>query len=114
MYGTLYNYKGYGLDTNNYDGACVPNHLLKTYNNQDETNPRNKISKMTMVKLLDILGMQNMYKGCSIEQIANFCNRYNITYCVMNFRYKLFETNPSPKNSRHHKTLVFCYVRITI
>ena len=28
MYGTFNNYKGYGLDTNNYDGACVPNHLL--------------------------------------------------------------------------------------
>ena len=25
-----------------------------------------------MVKLLEILGMQNEYEGCSIEQIANF------------------------------------------
>ena len=107
MYGTLYNYKGYGLDTNNYDGACVPNYLLETYNNREETNPRNKISKLTMVKLLDILGIQNMYEGCSIEQIANFCNRYKITYYVMNFRYKLFETNSNPKNIRHHKPLVF-------
>ena len=41
MYGTLYNCKGYGLDTNNYDGACVPRHLLETYNNQYATNPRN-------------------------------------------------------------------------
>ena len=31
MYGTLYNYKGYGLDTNNYDGACVPNYFLETF-----------------------------------------------------------------------------------
>ena len=51
--------------------------------------------------------MQNMYEGCSIEQIANFCNRYKITYYVMNFRYKLFETNSNPKNNRHHKPLVF-------
>ena len=106
MYGTLYNYKGYGLDTNNYDGACVPNYLLETYNNREETNPRNKISKLTMVKLLDILGIQNMYEGCSIEQIANFCNRYKITYYVMNFMYKLFETSSNPTINRHHKTLV--------
>ena len=51
--------------------------------------------------------MQNIHEGCSIEQIANFCNRYKITYYVMNFRYKLFETNSNPKNNRHHKTLVF-------
>ena len=57
MYGTLYNYKGYGLDSNNYDGACVPNYLLETHNNQDVTNPRNKISKLNMPKLLEILGM---------------------------------------------------------
>ena len=35
MYGTLYNYNGYGLDAKKYDGACVPRHLLETYNNQD-------------------------------------------------------------------------------
>ena len=58
--------------------------------------------------------MQNMYEGCSIERIANLCNRYMITYDVMNFRYKLFETSSNPKNNRHHKSLVFVYVRITI
>ena len=74
MYVTLYDYKGYGSDTNNYDGACVPNHLSETYNNREETNPRNRISKLNIAKLLEILGMQNMYEGCSIEQIAIFCN----------------------------------------
>ena len=30
-----------------------------------------------MVKLLEILGMQNNeYEGCSTEQIANVCNIY--------------------------------------
>ena len=71
MYGTLYKYIGWGLDANNYDGACVPNYILETYDNQDVTNPRNKISKLTMPKLLEILGMQNMYEGCSIEQITS-------------------------------------------
>ena len=106
MYGTLYNYKGYGLETNNYDGACVPRHLLETCNNQDVTNPRNKISKLDMPKLLEILGMQNMYEGCSIEQTADFCNTYTITYYVMNVKYKLFGTSSNPKHNRHHKPLV--------
>ena len=61
MYGTRLpaNYKGWGLDRGEYDGACVPNYFLETNNNQDETNPRNKISKLNMVKPLGILGMQN-------------------------------------------------------
>ena len=107
MHGTLYNYNGYGLDAKNYDGACVPRHLLDTYNNQEVTNPRNRISKLDMPKLLELLGMTDLYEGCTIEQIANFCNRYKVTYYVMKFRYKLFETNSNPKNNRHHKPLVF-------
>ena len=103
MYGTLYNCNGYGLDAKNYDGACVPNYLSETYNNQDVTNQRNRISKLNMPKLLEVLGMQNMYGGCTIEQIAIF-NKYKITHYVMNFRYKLCETNSNPKNNRHHKT----------
>ena len=97
MYGTLYNYNGCGLDAKNYGGACVPGYLLETYYNQDVTNPRNKISKLNMPELLKVSGMQNIHEGCSIEQIANFCNRYKITYYVMNFRYELFETNSNTK-----------------
>ena len=52
MYGTLYNYNCYGLDAKNYDGACVPNYTLETYNNQDVTNIGNKISKLNMPKFL--------------------------------------------------------------
>ena len=54
MYGTLYNFMGWGLDGGEYDGACVPNYFLETYNNQDETNPGNKMSKLNMAKLLTI------------------------------------------------------------
>ena len=50
-----------------------------------------------MAKLLELLGMQNMHEGCSIEQIAIFCHTYTITYYVMNFK-ELVETNPNPKN----------------
>ena len=49
---TLYNYIGWGLDGGEYDGACVPNHILDTYNNREVTKPRNNISKLDMAKLL--------------------------------------------------------------
>ena len=54
IYVSLYKYIGWGLDGGEYDGACVPNYFLETYNNQDETNPRNKMSKLNMAKLLTI------------------------------------------------------------
>ena len=63
IFGTLANFKGYGLDTTTYDGACVPNHLLGTYNNREETNPINRISKLNIAKLLEILGMRTLYEG---------------------------------------------------
>ena len=66
MYGTRYNYNGHGLDAKSYDGACVPRHLLETYNNQDVTNPRNKISKLDMLKLLELSDMKDLYEGCSM------------------------------------------------
>ena len=43
MYGTRLKYIGWGLDGGEYDGACVPNYFLETYNNKEDTNPRNKI-----------------------------------------------------------------------
>ena len=107
MYGTLYNYIGWGLDGGEYDGACVPNHLLETYSNREMTNPRNKISKLGMAKLLDLSGVQNKHEGCSIKQNCCFCNKYKITYYVMNYKYKLFETNSNPKNNKHHKPFFF-------
>ncbi len=44
MFGTMFNYKGYGLDLieNKVVGSCVPEYLLSTYNNQEEINPRKK------------------------------------------------------------------------
>ena len=80
MYVTFLYYIGWGLDGGEYDGACVPDYFLETCNNKEETNPRNEISKLNMVKLLEILGMQNEYEGCSIEHIAICCNIYIYIY----------------------------------
>ncbi len=60
-----------------------------------------------MYKLLDSLGMKTIDEGCSIEQIAICCNRYKITYYVLDFKYKLFETNCDKSNNRSLQTLVF-------
>ena len=53
MYGTLCNYNGFGLDAikGEIANACVPEYLYKLYNNPDETNPRKRLSKLTMDKI---------------------------------------------------------------
>ena len=45
MYGTLFNYNGFGLDAikGKIENACVPEYLYNLYNNPDETNPRKRL-----------------------------------------------------------------------
>ena len=59
MYGTLFNYNGFGLDAikGEIANACVPEYLYTLYNNPDETNPRKRLSKLTMGKILKELNM---------------------------------------------------------
>jgi len=44
MYGTVFNYLGYGLQAQQgkIPNACVPQHIHKLYNNEEETNPRKR------------------------------------------------------------------------
>ena len=105
MYGALFNYKGYNLDIieNNIENSCVPTYLLKTHNNQGETKKENIIIRLTMNKLLEVLNMKNIDEGCSIEQVSMFCTKYKITYYVLDFKYKLFETSSNNNNNYHLK-----------
>ena len=109
MYGTLFNYNGFGLDAikGEIANACVPEYLHKLYNNPDETNPRKRLSKLTMDKILKELNMNTIDEGCSITQIANFCNIHKITYYVLNYKYKLFETNNNVGYHSNLQRLVF-------
>ena len=95
MYGTLFNYKGYGLDALNgkIQNACVPEYLLNLYNNENETNPRKRLKKLTIEKIVEELGMKSIDDGCNTEQIRKFCNNHKITYYALDYRYKLFDTN---------------------
>ena len=95
MYGTVFNYTGFGLQALNgkTPNACVPEYLLQLYNNPEETNPRKRLAKLKMEKILHELNMNTIDEGCSITQIAAFCDIHKITYYALDFRYKLFETN---------------------
>ena len=88
MYGTLFNYNGLGLDAikGEIANACVPEYLYKLYNNQDETNPRKRLSTLTMDNILKELNMNKIDEGCSIAQIAKFCMLHKITYYVLNYK----------------------------
>ena len=46
-----------------------------------------------MDKVLEEVKMNAIGEGCSIEQIAGFCDIHKITYYALDFKYKLFETN---------------------
>ena len=39
------------------------------------------------------LNMKTIDEGCTIEQIAGFCDIHKITYYALDFKFKLFETN---------------------
>ena len=95
MYNLVFNYRGYMLDMikTKTPNSCVPEYTLNTLNNKEEKDGRKKISKLTLQDTLNDLGMKCIDEGCSINQIADFCNKRKIIYYALDYRYKLFETN---------------------
>ena len=79
MYGTVFDYLGYGLMAQHgkIPNACVPQYLLKLYNNEEETNPRRRLKKLTLEKIVEELGMASITDGCCTEQIIKFCEIHN-------------------------------------
>ena len=98
MYGAILNYTGFDLQVHigKTPGACVPVYIILTYNNPKETNPRKRLANLSMDKILHELNMKTIDEGCSIAQIAVFCEIHKITHYALDFIYKLFETN-NPK-----------------
>ena len=109
MYGTIFNYKGYGLDALNgkIQNACVPEYLKNLYNNENETNPRKRLKKLTIEKIVEELGMKSIDDGCSTEQIRGFCNNHKITYYALDYKYKLFDTNNDMNYNSNLPRLVY-------
>ena len=70
IYGAIFNYTGFGLQAliGKTPDACVPEYILITYNNPKETNPRKRLAKLTMDKILQELNMKTIDEGCSIAQ----------------------------------------------
>lgn len=109
MFGTLFDYKGFGLDVydNKIPNSCVPLYLLELYNNENEKNPRKRLKKLTLNKILEELEMKSVDEGCCVNQISKFCEIHKITYYVLNFKYKLFETNNNMGYNSNLPRLVF-------
>ena len=84
---------------NEIPNTCVPTYLLNLLNNPKETNPRKRLKKLTTWKILQELKMESVTDGCSVQQLAGFCDEHKVTYYVLNYKYKLFETN----NHMHFK-----------
>ena len=104
MYNSVFNYIGYGLKAqqNEIPNTCVPTYLLKLLNNPEETNPRKRLKKLTPWKILKELKMESITDGCSVQQLAEFCDEHKVSYYVLDYKYKLFESN---NHKNHHSNL---------
>ena len=109
MYGTVFNYLGYGLQARQgkIPNACVPQYLRELYNNDEETNPRKRLKKLTLEKIVEELGMVSITDGCDTEQIKKFCEMHKITYYALNYKYKTFDTNNHMNYNSNLPRLVF-------
>jgi len=109
MYGTAFNYLGYGLEAQQgkIPNACVPEYLLKLLNNEDEPNPRKRLKKLTLEIIINELGMESITDGCCTEQIKKFCDGRKITYYALDFKYKTFDTNNNMNYNSNLPRLVF-------
>jgi len=109
MYGTAFNYLGYGLMAQQRDtpNVCVPTYLLELYNNENETNPRRRLKKLKIETIVEELGMTSITDGCSTEQIKQFCEKHKITYYALNYKYKTFDTNNHMNYNSNLPRLVF-------
>ena len=109
MYGGIFNYSGYGLEVQHgkIPNACVPQYIYKLYNNEEETNPRKRLKKLTLDKIVEELGMISITDGCDTEQIKRFCEKHKITYYALNYKYKTFDTNNHMNYNSNLPRLVF-------
>ena len=109
MYNSVFNYIGYGLmaQQNEIPNTCVPTYLLKLLNNPEETNPRKRLKKLTMWKILKELKMESVTDGCSVKQLAEFCDEHKVSYYVLDYKYKLFESNNHKNYNSNLPRLVF-------
>ena len=69
-----------------------------------------------MKNAMDDSGMLKEDEGCCIEQVANFCKKEEkVTYYVINFEHKTFETNKDNVSKKNQNGLPrLKYVHITI
>jgi hypothetical protein len=109
MYGTKFDYCGYQLLAlePQKPNSCVPEYLYQLYYNPNEINPRKRIAKLTMERLLEILEMKSIDEGCSIKQISKFCDMYKITFYSLDKKYKTVLTNAHKEYKTNLPRLIF-------
>ena len=106
-YNVNFNYCGFGLSvvTGQMPHACVPSYLLAKYNNKDETNPRKKIAKLTMCKLLNELSMRSTDEGCSCSQLFHLQPTQN---CILHPRLQVQTLREQQPHEIQHKLATAC------
>lgn len=87
-------------------GACVLEAELQLYSTPEEIGPGNRFALLNMNIVVEQLKMATIDEGCSIAQLAVFCDTHTIAYYVLDVKYTLFETN----NPKWHSSDVPCLV----
>jgi hypothetical protein len=100
MYGGGLNYMHYKLMAGEYTGTCVPDYLVETLNNPNEKDRNRRLKKLNHENVLVELGMKTKTEGCTLEQMITFCDRRNITYYALNYKYATFRTNAGDKTRK--------------
>ena len=100
LFGGGLNYMHYNLEAGEYTGTCVPVYIVVTLNNENEKDRNRRMKKLTNETVLIELGMKSLTEGCSLEQIISFCNRRNVTYYALNYKYATFKTNAGDKTRK--------------
>ena len=60
-----------------------------------------------MWKILKELKMESVTDGCSVQQLAEFCDEHKVSYYVLNYKYKMFESNNHKNHNSNLPRLVF-------
>ena len=89
LFGTLLNYHGYGLMArmNAQTMSCVLDYILDMLNNENESNRKKRIVKLTRQSLMVELGMAREDEGCSLAQLIVFFDNHKITFYAVDFRF---------------------------
>ena len=73
---------------------------MATLSNKDEKDRSARLNKLNHETVLIELEMKTATEGCTIIQLNAFCNRHNVTYYALDYKWATFATNAGDKSRK--------------